>query len=103
MNFKLTKLKVIVLVALTIIWYVFIVFSQMSNSLCKVCELDINNLTCEKVFVFNIIPEVCQCGCPYPTSFSKIITDLLTVLAPGIIVYILWSLIQKKEVRGKKK
>jgi len=96
MNFKPTLFKITIALFSIFIWYYFFL---SVNIVCQ-CGCD-NPPSCSDVFVFNLIPldEPCDecCSCPSATPFSKIIIDLLIILAPGIIIYIIWSLIQKKK------
>ena len=50
---------------------------------------------CEDVFEFNLIPYP-TCSCPEPTTLIEIIIALSIILFPGILVYIIWSLFEKK-------
>lgn len=98
MNFRLTKLKVIISVIIIIVWYIFITLYFPSHTYCKglsCVPVDISN--CPSVFLLEIIPSCIACSCPSPTPISKIFRDLLIVLIPGILVYLIWSLVQKKK------
>ena len=77
MNFKPTKWKLIVTIAVLVLWYFFIIWS-LSKIMCD-CVVNLND--CEKVFRINIIPgNGCNCSCPIPTPISKIFGDLLLIL-----------------------
>ncbi len=96
MNFKLTRLKVIISIVVIIAWYIFINFGYPSHVYCKTCQyIDINS--CPEVFTLNVIPLTCQCGCPLPTSISKIIRDLIIIFIPAILLYIIWSIFEKEK------
>lgn len=98
MNFKPTKWKVIVSIAIIIIWYVFILVSRSNIMVdCMPCT-KVDPSQCEKFFVLNIIPPLpsCGCTCPQSTPLFKIFEDLLRILFPGILIYLVWSLFEKK-------
>jgi len=109
MNFRLTKWKVIISVVVIIVWYFLILYyvSIQESPLCTMC-LPIFNPdncpACPNVFHVEIIPDPyypspcsCFCDCPFPTPISKIAKDLFIILIPGILIYVIWSLFQKKK------
>ncbi len=99
MNFKPTKKKFLISIGAVILWYALIlVFSGNSLCLCAICPSTFDANGCEKVFVFNILPEDCSCGCSCPesTPLSDIFIQLITILFPGILVYVIWSLIERR-------
>jgi len=97
MNFRLTKLKVIISVIVLIVWYVLMYFILVQNTFCELCPSSCS--PCKDVFHVAIIPEPCNCPCicDIPTPFSRVIGDLLVVLCPSILTYVIWSLFQKKK------
>jgi hypothetical protein len=102
MNFKPTKKKIIIYIGITILWYILIF--QLANGvacLCEPCPPSFNFNDCEKVFVFNIIPESnsCNCGCfcPEPTPIKDISFELFTIFSPGLLIYGILSLIEKEK------
>ena len=92
MNFKLTKAKVIISIIVIIAWYVFLFFWIGSMT----CEC-IVSFDCPSVFTFSLIPGDCYCGCPSLTTFSDLTEQLLGILTPGILTYVMWSFVQKKK------
>jgi len=100
MNFKPNKWKVIISIGAIIVWYLLLLwFSSIIMIDCGACPTTFKASDCEKVFVLNVLPSSpnCGCSCPLPTPISSILTQLLTLLFPGILVYIIWSLSQKKK------
>lgn len=95
MDFKPKKIKVLISIILVIAWYMLLYSILVYGVTCSPCEYnDVND--CPKVFSVNLIPEPCNCGCPSPTSFLELFFDLLLVLSPGILTYVIWSFSQKK-------
>lgn len=91
-NFKPTKWKVIISVLMVIIWGIF--FTWMNSSVqCNRCALD---YSCESNDFLIIRPA---CGkCAYCYNILEIVRkNLFNVLFPFALVYILWSLIEKKK------
>lgn len=102
MNFRLTKLKVILSLIVIIVFYALMYFVLVNNTFCDICPSSCT--PCKEVFHVAIIPEPCNCPCvcDIPTTFLRVLGELLVVLAPGILVYIIWSLFQKKSVKKRK-
>jgi len=99
MNFRVTKKKIIVSIGVIILWYILIlIFASSVQCLCYPCSVIFDASDCDKVLVVNIIPQSCGCGCvcPEPTSLSEILMQLITLLFPGILVYLIWSLVEGK-------
>lgn len=102
MNFRLTKLKVIISIIVIVAWYIYIILASTLPQ-CGLCPpLDYNCVSCPKVFTLNIIPDYsdvcyCDCYCPGPTPISKIFRDLGIVFLPGILTYVIWSFFQRKK------
>ena len=98
MNFQLTKKKIWVSIGVILLWYILLFLPQFS-CYCSECEVPNYSLNCEKVFTLKIIPDSCNCycGCPKPTSFGEIISDLIMLLFPSILIYLVWSLFEKKK------
>ncbi|MGY4884175.1 MAG: hypothetical protein ACP5NZ_01195 [Nanobdellota archaeon] len=95
MNFKPTKIKVLVSIIAIIAWYMFLYYVSNYMTLCEQCNY-IDNGTCPNVFSVNLIPEGCSCGCPSETPIGEVLLDLIILLAPGILTYIIWSSSQKE-------
>jgi len=91
MNFRPNKKKVIVSIVIIIIWYSLIF--MLASSIRIQCIMPI----CEDVdvFEFSLIPYP-TCVCPEATTFLEIIVELMIILFPGILSYIIWSLFEKK-------
>lgn len=110
MNFRVTKKKVIVSVIIVILWYLLLSSMRM-NVVCGICYEDhLYHETgeypeCDKVFHVDIlpVPEGCSCGCLQATTIKEIVNELLILLFPGILVYVIWSFIQTKEVSKENK
>ncbi len=99
MNFKPGILKIIISIGVIIFWYVLMLDSTNSRALYFYpCPNGFKGSDCEKVFILNIIPEQNSsgCSCLESTSFSDILMQLVTLLFPGVFVYIIWSLIENK-------
>lgn len=102
MNFKPTKWKIIISILVIILYYLLMIVNANANVnvyLCKPCPQNFNSIDCEKVFTFGIIPgdSPCGCTCPQPTPISSVFSQIFIVLLPGILMYIIWSLIEKKK------
>lgn len=100
MNFKPTKWKIIISIGVIIAFYFLLLwFSSKIMIECYPCPATFKASDCEKVFVFDILPSGsnCGCSCPLPTPISSILTQLLILLFPGILVYLIWSLFKKKK------
>jgi hypothetical protein len=99
MNFKPSTWKTIISIGVIIAFYLLLLnfSSRLMMMDCADCPVTFKASDCEKVF--NILPPSpsCRCSCPLPTPISSILTQLLTLLFPGILIYIIWSLIQKKK------
>ena len=96
MNFKLTKTKVIISIIVIVAWYVLIISTR---PVCEGCLIDSN--TCPDVpyiFTLYVIPSNgCDCDCPSFDTFLNILGDLFLILLPGVLVYLIWSFVQKKK------
>jgi len=104
MNFNATKKKILISIGAIILWYVLmLVFSALSQCYCYPCSIIFDAADCEKVVVINIIPQSCGCGCgcPIATPLSEILMQLLTLLFPGILVYSIFSLYEKKKSESR--
>lgn len=99
MNFKPTKLKVIISIIVIVVWYalIFLVNKMM------VCDCLPYTGQCPGVFDFSFFPHnSCDCGC-YGNTSLQLVGQLLIILAPGILVYIIRSFVEKKKQIGGKK
>lgn len=99
MNFKPTKWKAIISILAIIAWYLlFLGFANLLKCSPIPCPETFKAINCENVFVLNILPKFsCEgCVCPKPTSISSIFKEITILLIPGILIYIIWSLYQKK-------
>ena len=69
------------------------------------CEcIDYYGPECPQVFIFSFFPyDHCDCGCRQGITFLDITKEVIGILLPGLLLYIIWSLFQKKEVVNKNK
>jgi len=106
MNFKPTILKSTVCIAVIVFWFFF---AQVGTQcLCKMIycpEFNIND--CPKVLHVELFSLECKCGnrcsCPDATPIFDIISQIILLITPGIIIYIIWSVFQKNKTNRKKK
>ena len=99
MNFRPTKWKILVSITSVIIFYLLLIWYQGTIMyLCYPCPSNFNANQCEDVFVLNLIPKSdCGCSCPKATPTSSIANDIIVILSPGILLYIIWSLFEDKK------
>ena len=100
MNFRATKKKILVSIGVIILWYVvMLMFAGSAQCLCSPCSIIFDASDCDKVLVVNILPQSCGCGCgcPVSTPLSEILVQLLTLLFPGILAYLILSLLEKEK------
>ncbi|MBI2629930.1 hypothetical protein HYW76_02420 [Candidatus Pacearchaeota archaeon] len=101
MNPKPNKWKIILSIGAIIIWY--LLFLWLSSSVrCNYypCPATFKGSDCPKVFVLNILPDIsCSggCFCDKPTLVSSILIQIIILLLPGILTYLIWSFIQKEK------
>ena len=99
MNFKPTKKKIAISVVIIILWYVILfVFASLFHSSYYPCPSTFKASECPDVFVFKIIPGSYGfgCTCPEPTPLSEVFIQIMILLSPGILVYLVYSLNEKK-------
>jgi hypothetical protein len=90
MNFKPTRLKTFVSIILPIFWYIGLLLElQLTCSSIKL------SYYCRDAG-FNLLPNCSNC----PTSLGNFFGSLLIILLPGIILYIIWSLFDKKRLNN---
>jgi len=88
MNFKLTKKKGI-LSALIVI--AVILYARATRVTCEVCEIVPLCVSYSKYLLFK------ECGCGSCTSIGEVFIQwFMVVVLPVVLVYIIWSLLQKK-------
>ena len=93
MNFRFTRWKFISIMGTIVIWYLILLLWSVST--CPLCEPNIIN-NCEEVFHIDILPgNYCNCGCIEETPISQVIIELIILLFPGFLAYIIHSLFQK--------
>lgn len=85
--FKPTKTKVILCVIVIIIWYLWLIYRESTIMYDLYCPQDIR---CDKNII-NLLPGPGYCECP---SYYQRSQEILFILFPGIITYIIYSLIQ---------
>jgi len=98
MNFKPIKWKVIVSIIVAVLW--ILIANSISYSVdCKLCMPHI----CDSNYIdYYITHPLCgHCSCH--SLKDVIISNLLNIIIPFAIVYIIWSLIQKKVNKKAKK
>ncbi|GEM_PF-5723736 len=92
MNFKSNKWKVVAGVLAIVLW---ILFSRYFNSLVR-CE-------CVSVSYYDqyyLVGIGCDC---YRTSFFEMVcSNILNILIPFFILYVIWSLFEKKKKSGRR-
>ncbi len=93
MNFKVKFWKTLVSVLSIIIWYLYnrISMTSICNSVGACLPCKVNGFP-------SLIPNCCGCG----AGIYQIISQLIIILIPGIIIYIIWSLIEKNKKRVRK-
>lgn len=85
MNFKLSKLKLLVTIIILVIWYIFLLFISVDCSVVSMyCPPGCDG-------GFTILPKCCEC-----ISFNENLKDLALIILPVLLVYLIWSLIEKK-------
>ena len=94
MNLKPTKLKSIISVVGIILIYLIELY--LNQSICGSlgmagCLRD--NSCCTYCQTFSLYPD-CLCFC---TTYLELIKQILIFILPGIIIYAIWSIIQKKK------
>ena len=96
MNFKLTKQKIILSIVVILIWYFFLVSIRPGFCTIYDCGKELcPSLKCEELtYNFHLYPEcpLSCCECPTQTTFFELFAELLVILFPGLIIYIVWSL-----------
>jgi len=97
MNFKPSKWKTIVTILIILIWYVLLILLA-NMTYCRYICPDFNSNDCPKNFVIDLYPQPCDnvCSCP-KNNINDIISDIIIIFFPGILIYILWSFIEKKK------
>lgn len=91
MNFKPTKWKVIV--AILIIILVYLANFYLSFNGCNIGCPDNNGISSFPPKYLSIYPS---CSCDY-FYFNSFILSLLILIIPSILLYLVWSLIEKKK------
>lgn len=92
MNFKITKNKLKASIIAPIIWYLLLNF--YFAMLCTVMRLLCN---CNKGF--SLFYDCCGCS----SSFLSLLIQIILILFPGVLLYIIISLFQKKNMKNKRK
>jgi hypothetical protein len=95
MNFRLTKVKVIVSIIVILAWIILLnIF--MGRGGCGGCSMAVQ---CQNLSY--LVPVHISCVCCF--SINNVITLWLIILVPGILTYLIWSLFQKKNISKRKK
>jgi surface polysaccharide O-acyltransferase-like enzyme len=99
MNFKPTKYKIIISLLFTLGWYFFLFYTNLKYSPC-VCVKD----GLENCIDYNYLSPLrggCHCGC---VSILQIIKLYFVIfIIPFLIIYIITSLVEKKNAKQWKK
>ncbi len=91
MNFKPTKLKIIISVLIILIWYILLVYNSID---CRTVSMPCPP-NCEGGFT--LLPKCCGC-----ISLNENLKDFVLVIFLGVLVYIIWSIIQSKKIKPSK-
>ena len=96
MNFKPTKWKVVVSILAVVLWVILSSFLVMYCKMCQEYSCDID------YYSYYLASHGCKCDCG---SFSgMLLSNLLSIIIPFLIIYIIWSLIEKpSKKKGKRK
>lgn len=96
MNFKLSKWKVIASILAVIVW-IFLANIIFYNFMCKSCEPPV----CESNYVkyYLMQPPCGSCSCHLLKDV--VLSNVLNILTPFALVYIIWSLFEKTKKRRK--
>ena len=88
MNFRPTKGKVIVCALIVI---AVILYARATVPLCEPCE------TLPECVSYNDNSPFPKCGCNLCIPLIQIIGEWILVILSGVVVYVVWSLIQKRK------
>jgi hypothetical protein len=88
MKFKPTWWKSIVSVVVIIGWYLF-----NSVTILSYCSRASIMCNCLNYKLPSLLPNCCGCG----AQLSQLILQIILILLPGIIIYFIWSLVQKNK------
>jgi hypothetical protein len=106
MKFKPTILKSIICIIIIILWFFFATINNQCFCKMQSCP-QFNIIECPKVLHVQIFSLECHCinlcSCPEATPILDIISQIILLLIPGIILYIIWSLFQNNKTNKKKK
>lgn len=92
MKFKPTLRKTSVSIVILIVWYLLLIFTSIDCRTVSVpCPPGCNG-------GFTILPKCCEC-----ISFNDNLRDFILVVTPGVLVYVIWSLVQKNKLNKKKR
>ncbi|MBS3159787.1 hypothetical protein J4436_03285 [Candidatus Woesearchaeota archaeon] len=89
MNFKPTKLKIILTISLTVL-LIFWFLMMDRGMMCKPCPMNLKENCIDYGFISAINP--CYCGC---LPLYKALLSWLIIIIPVIIFYSIYSLFQK--------
>jgi len=98
MNFRLNNWKINICFIVIFLWYIVLLALAIQGcaDLIFSCQ-GVDCGFCEDM-KFSLIPD-CQ-GC---SSVGDVVLDVVIILVPGFLVYLVWSLFEKKRVRKKDK
>ncbi|MBR9704969.1 hypothetical protein GOV12_06150 [Candidatus Pacearchaeota archaeon] len=91
----MTKKKIIILVIVLLIWYMFLFFIRPSS--CPIMKCVMPTTDCQDITEIHLFPQCHSCGCYSPTTILEILVEVLIIFFPSILVYIVWSLFERKK------
>lgn len=85
MNFRVNRVKILISVAAILLFYIIII--MIISNMCSTILL-----LCREENGFSFIPDCCRTG----STIIENIGQLILLVSPGFLLYIMWSLAQKK-------
>jgi len=99
MNFRPMRWKVIVSLVVIGVYYILL---QRGPYGCPLLNCYMPPTMCNpEISEFHLYPQCWDCRCPKETTVLEIIVQIVTLIFPGILVYVIWSLIQGKKEEKK--
>jgi hypothetical protein len=98
MDFKPNKNKVIVSIVVVVTWYYILFGLFRATPTCPIEIVESGSQPCPKSlcdlpFIVNhVIYGYCVTGCD---CYTKLFFNILSIIIPGILAYLIWSLIEK--------
>ncbi|MGV8151997.1 MAG: hypothetical protein ACP5OG_02870 [Candidatus Nanoarchaeia archaeon] len=91
-NFKPNKWKIIASIAALVLW-IFIMNYFNASAMCKICICTLQ--ICLDYAHFMLIKPACHCCCS--SFFEMLISNLKNIFIPFAVVYIIFSLFEKRK------